>query len=115
MFRAAGEIRKSAQNQWTASITATKDTPIASDRTQSLAISFTTCSILCRNDHQHRANLDADHPGKQHHVGRAQDLDVESVGIVPPVVEWRRRDHRDRSPDAHPCAEGPLKQAPEAN
>ena len=35
----------------------------------------------------------------------AQDLDVEAVSVVPPVVEGTRRDHRERTPDTDPRTE----------
>jgi hypothetical protein len=38
---------------------------------------------------------------QQHHVRRAQDLDVEAVGVVPPVVERRGGEHRAGAPHAH--------------
>ena len=45
---------------------------------------------------------------------RADDFDVEPVGIVPPVIEGRRCDHHQRSPNAHPRAERPVEVVPEA-
>ena len=35
----------------------------------------------------------------------ADDLDVEPVGVVPPIIERGRRQHRERAPHADPCAE----------
>ena len=51
---------------------------------------------------------------RQHHVRGADDLHVQPVGAVPPVVEGRRGQHRDRAPDRHPRAERRA-EAPEAN
>ena len=54
--------------------------------------------------HQHhRAKLDAEEPGGQHHVRRTDDLDVEAVGVVPPIVERRRGVGSDRRPGRPVC------------
>ena len=62
-------------------------------------------AVLPRERHQHRAALDRGDAGGEQHVRRADDLHVEAVRVVPPVVERRRRQHRERAPDADPCAE----------
>ena len=36
---------------------------------------------------------------------RADDLHIEPVGIVPPIVERRGSDHRRRAPHRHPCSQ----------
>ena len=61
--------------------------------------------VLPRQSHEHRAEADAEDARPQHDVRRAQDLDVQAVGVVPPVVEGRRYDHRQRAPDADPGPE----------
>ncbi len=54
---------------------------------------------------QHGAELNGDHAGGQNHVRRRDDLDVQAVGVVPPVVEGGRGDHGEGAPDRHPGAE----------
>src|ERR1041384_2418416 len=44
----------------------------------------------------------------------AENLDVESVGVVPPIVEWRARQHGEGAPNRDPGAEGPAK-SPQAH
>ena len=61
--------------------------------------------VLAGQHHQHRADTDAVDAEGEHQVGRAQYLHVESVGVVPPVVQRCRHDHRQRAPDADPGAE----------
>ena len=69
---------------------------------------------FCLRERQHqRAVDDREDPEREHRVRRAHDLHVEPVGVVPPVVEGRRRDHREASPDAEPGAERTAK-APDA-
>ena len=51
------------------------------------------------------AELDAEEAGGQHHVRRADDLDVEAVRVVPPVVERRGDEHRDAAPGRDERAE----------
>ncbi len=46
-------------------------------------------------------------PSRQHDVRRAEDLHVEPVGVVPPVVERRRDEHRDAAPAGDERAERP--------
>src|SRR6185295_1524492 len=43
-----------------------------------------------------------------------EDLDVQAVGVVPPIVERRRGEHGDGAPDRHPGAERRA-EAPEAD
>ena len=62
-------------------------------------------AVLPGERHQHRAALNGADAGREQHVRRADDLHVEAVGVVPPVVERRRGDHRERAPDADPRAE----------
>ena len=58
-------------------------------------------SAVHEREHQHhRAELDAEEARGQHHVRRADDADVEAVGVVPPVVEGRRRQHGHAAPRA---------------
>ena len=64
--------------------------------------------VLPGQRHQHRAALDGGDAGGEQHVRRADDLDVQPVGVVPPVVEGGGREHRERPPDAHP---GPKRRA----
>ena len=61
--------------------------------------------VLRREHHEHAAEDDGDHPEREHHVRRAHDLDVEPVGVVPPVVERGRGDHHERAPDRDPGAQ----------
>ena len=62
-------------------------------------------AILIRQPEQQRAEIDAQHPETEEGMRRADDLDIETVGIVPPVVERRRREHGDRAPHYDPRAE----------
>ena len=65
--------------------------------------------ILPRQRHEQGSQLDRADAQGQHHMGRTQDLDIESVGVVPPVVERSGGEHRDRAPDRHPRPEGRAK------
>src|SRR5262245_32082478 len=40
---------------------------------------------------------------------RADDFDIETIGIMPPVVERRRRQHRNATPNGDPCPERAIK------
>src|SRR5205809_179932 len=60
--------------------------------------------LQCQHQEQ-GAQLKGPDPERQNDVGWGEHLHVEAVGVVPPVVERRRRDHRERAPDAHPGAE----------
>ena len=71
-------------------------------------------AVLLRQGQHQRAVDDRIDPQGENGVRRADDLHVEAVGIVPPVVERRRRDHREAAPDAQPRAERAAK-APDAN
>ena len=62
-----------------------------------------TARVLSRAVHegeqqQHRAELDAEEAGREHHVRRTDDAHVEAVRVVPPVVERRRHEHREPAP-----------------
>src|SRR5207247_11437612 len=60
-----------------------------------------------------RANeLGARAAGREYHVARRQPSHVETVGVVPPLVERARREHREGAPDRDPRAERPA-EAPE--
>ena len=61
--------------------------------------------VLSGEHHEHATEDDGDHPEGEDHVGRAHDLHVEPVGVVPPVVEGGRRDHDERAPDGDPGAQ----------
>jgi hypothetical protein len=62
-------------------------------------------AILLRKREQERTDDDRVDADRQHRVRGADDPHVEAVRVVPPVVEWRGRQHRAASPDANPCAE----------
>ena len=64
-------------------------------------------AVHVAQDQDQRAQLHRDDSGGQHHVRRAEDLDVEPVGVVPPVVERRRGQHRDAAPGGDERAERP--------
>ena len=61
-------------------------------------------TVLSGGQHEEGSDLDGDDPGRQHHVGWAEDLHVQAVGVVPPVIEGRRRDHGEGAPDGDPGA-----------
>src|SRR2546422_96466 len=67
---------------------------------------FACGAVLQRHYHQQGAELDADEAEGEQRVRRADDLDVQPIGVVPPIVERGGGDHRDRAPDADPGAEG---------
>ena len=85
------------------------------DNTEPLLFTLGPGAVLSRKCHEHRPDLNRDHSGREHHVRRADDLHIEAVRVVPPVVEWRRRDHHQRAPDANPCAKRGVEVFPEAN
>ena len=72
------------------------------------ALSALRRPILPRQRHEQGSQLDRADAQGQDHVWRTEDLDVEPVGVVPPVVERRGGEHRDRAPDRHP---GPQRRA----
>ena len=55
-------------------------------------------AIHLPEDQDQRAGVYGQNAGGQHHVGRAENLDVEAIGGVPPVIERRRCDHGDPAP-----------------
>ena len=46
-------------------------------------------------------------------MGRTENFYVESICVVPPIIEWCRQEHRERSPNHDPCAQWRAK-SPEA-
>ena len=56
-------------------------------------------------DEEHHADRDGADAEDQQRVRRTDDLDVEAVGVVPPVVEGRGGEHRDASPGGEEDAE----------
>jgi hypothetical protein len=67
-----------------------------------------------REHEQHAGGCDRQDPERQHHVRRAQDLDVQAIRAVPPVVERGRHDHRRGTPHPEERAERTL-EAPHAD
>ena len=57
------------------------------------------------HEQQQRADADHQHAEDQQHVGRAENLYVEAVSVVPPVVEGRGGDHGHAAPGTDECAE----------
>ena len=68
---------------------------------------FACRAIHGRGDQYHRADLHRDHSNREHNMRRAQDLDVEPVSVMPPVVEGRRGDHDEAAPRADESPERP--------
>jgi len=64
-------------------------------------------AVLERKHHKEGAELDGPDAERQDHVWGRQHLDVETVCVVPPVIERGRGDHCEGAPDAHPGAERP--------
>ena len=56
-------------------------------------------------DHDECAEADGGHAEGEQDVRRAEDFDVEAVGIVPPVVEGGGGDHADGAPGGNERAE----------
>ena len=54
---------------------------------------------------QQRAELDHQLADAEHRMRQADDFDVEAVGVMPPVVERRRREHREAAPRRHEASE----------
>ena len=71
-------------------------------------------SVLITQNQQQPAYDVKIHPCRQHGMRRAQDFDIQPVRIMPPVVERRARQHRQRAPDRHPRAQG-SPESPDAN
>src|SRR5262249_52430673 len=62
-------------------------------------------AVHLAKDQNERADVDGYHSGGEHHVGRAKDLDVEAVGVVPPIVEGCGGEHGDAAPGGDEGAE----------
>ena len=58
-------------------------------------------------DQNDRAELNGQHASIEHHVRRAEDLDVQAVGVVPPVIEGRGSQHGGAAPGGDEGAERP--------
>ncbi len=58
-----------------------------------------------RHDEEDDAYGDAANAKNKQRVRRRNDLDVQAVGVVPPVVEGRRGEHRDAAPGRNKGAE----------
>src|SRR5271167_2660094 len=61
------------------------------------------------DDKEKRAKANGPDAKHEHGVRRRYNLDVKTVGIVPPVVEGRRCEHGDASPGSKKSAEGSAK------
>ena len=59
-----------------------------------------------REHQDKRAEADTGHSQGEQNVRRAEDFDVEAVGVVPPIVEGAGGDHGDGAPGADKGAEG---------
>jgi len=84
----------------------------AADREQQpveLALITAGRAIEMRAYEQHRAKLDHELAHREHRVRQADYFDIESVGVVPPVVERRRGEHRKSAPRRHETSERPAK------
>ena len=57
-------------------------------------------AIHISQNQDERTQLDGDNARDQHYMGRAQNLHVDPIRVVPPIVERRRRDHRHAAPGA---------------
>src|SRR5581483_4901516 len=66
-------------------------------------------AIKVRSDEHHGAQADHRLAEGEDRMRQAYDLDVKAVGIVPPVVEGRRREHRDSAPRRDKASERPAK------
>ena len=71
-------------------------------------------AIHVAQNQDERSQVHRQNSGGQQHVRRADDLDVEAVGIVPPVVERRRSDHGDAAPGRQKRAQRPA-ESPDAH
>ena len=63
-------------------------------------------AALMRKSAPRHDRPDAEH---EHGVGRATDLDVEAIGVVPPVIERGRGEHGDAAPGGEKGTEGARK------
>ena len=66
-------------------------------------------AIHCGEDQEEYAHRDSTDAENEERMGWTNDFDVEAVGGVPPVVEWRRGDHGDAAPGCDEGAEGSTK------
>jgi hypothetical protein len=72
-------------------------------------------SIL-RGCRQHLcAHKDAGDAREQHDVWWAQNLNIEAVCPMPPIVKWRAGEHRKCAPDADPATNRPHEELPESH
>jgi hypothetical protein len=62
-------------------------------------------AIHVAEDQDQRAQMHRHDASGEHHVRRAENLDVEAVGVMPPVVEGRRGKHGDAAPGGDEGAE----------
>jgi hypothetical protein len=61
-------------------------------------------------EHQHQgADLDRGYPRGKHGMRRAENFDLEPVGVMPPVVEGRGDQHSDAAPRGDERPQGPVK------
>src|SRR5260370_29115496 len=65
-----------------------------------LAISSRSAIHMSANQ-QHRAETDHQFASSQNRMRQADDLYVESVGVMPPVVERCRGEHRNSAPGCY--------------
>ena len=66
-------------------------------------------TVHAGEDEQQRADFDGEDAEHEERVGRGDDLDVEAVGVVPPVIERRGGEHGDAAPCCDEGAEGSAK------
>ena len=64
-------------------------------------------AVTGAGDQDQGANLNGQNASIEHHVGRAEDFDVEAVGVVPPVIERRGGEHGGATPGGNEGAQGP--------
>src|SRR5262249_6496922 len=62
-------------------------------------------AVHVAEDEDQGAQMHSDNAGGENHVRRGEDFDVEAIGIVPPVVKWRGREHGDATPGSNERAE----------
>ena len=64
-------------------------------------------AVTRAGDQDQGADLNGQNASIEHHVGRAEDFDVEAVGVVPPVIERRGGEHGGATPGGNEGAERP--------
>ena len=78
------------------------------EETVELRLQLARGAVHVAEDQHERADPHRDDPQEKHGMGRADDLDIQPIGVVPPVVERGGGQHGEAAPGADERAQRPI-------